>query len=78
MLPSGGLFKNKDKKGDKDKENRDANTPEQNGIDTEPQVISNAENEKSPKDKKEKSKVKPGYVCRFEINFYLDEKFHTL
>ncbi|XP_018563354.1 protein 4.1 homolog isoform X3 [Anoplophora glabripennis] len=56
VLPSGGLFKNKDKKGEKDKENRDANTPEQNGIDTEPQVIPTNENDKSPKDKKEKSK----------------------
>ncbi|KAJ8931592.1 hypothetical protein NQ314_015454, partial [Rhamnusium bicolor] len=58
VLPSGGLFGKKDKKGEKDKENRDVNTPEQNGIDNESQLNSSNENEKSPKERKEKSKAR--------------------
>lgn len=57
VLPSGGLFGKK--KDDKDKENRDANiTPERNG--TEPESQLNAaiiDKDKSPQDKKERSKV---------------------
>ncbi|KAI4468180.1 4.1 g protein [Holotrichia oblita] len=55
--PTGGVsvlppvFK-KDK--DKNKENKDANTPEQNGTDVD-QYNSSADNEKSPKDKRAKS-----------------------
>lgn len=56
VLPAGGLFGKK--KDDKDKENRDLNAPEQqNGTDSESQLNSSAENEKSPKEKKERSKV---------------------
>lgn len=56
VLPSGGLFGKK--KDDKDKENRDANiTHEQNGTESESQLNSSAESEKTPKDKKERSKV---------------------
>lgn len=47
VLPSGGLFGKKKDKDDKGKEN----VPEQNGTDT-----SSVENEKTPKDKKERSK----------------------
>lgn len=56
VLPSGGLFGNK-KKDDKDKENRDSNI-DQNGTENESQLNSSAENEKTPKDKKERSKVR--------------------
>lgn len=56
VLPSGGLFGKKDKKGEKDKENIDVNAPEQNGIDTESQLNSSADSDKSMK--KERSKVR--------------------
>ncbi|KAJ8926029.1 hypothetical protein NQ315_009884, partial [Exocentrus adspersus] len=65
VLPSGGgLFKSlRDKKGDKEKdknkENRDANAPEQNGIDNETQLNSSAENDTSPKKEKSKSPTFP-------------------
>lgn len=54
VLPSGGLFGKKKDKEDRDKEN---SVPDQNGTDNESHNISGAENEKSPRDKKEKSKV---------------------
>nr|CAH7720855.1 unnamed protein product [Callosobruchus chinensis] len=53
VLPAGGLFGKKDKK-EKDKENRDTNAPEQNGID-DSQTHSIAEDDKSPKKEKSKS-----------------------
>ncbi|KAG5888335.1 hypothetical protein JTB14_014566 [Gonioctena quinquepunctata] len=54
VLPAGGLL---GKKGDKDKENRDVNTPEQNGVD-DSQLNSSSKHEKSTPDKKERSKDK--------------------
>ncbi|XP_049817387.1 protein 4.1 homolog isoform X4 [Aethina tumida] len=56
VLPSAGLKKKE--KDDKDKEN---SAPDQNGTDTESQLNSSAENEKTPKDKREKSKS-PGFL----------------
>lgn len=55
VLPSGGLFgKKKDDKDKNNKENRDVNiTPERNGTEPESQQII----DKSPQEKKERSKV---------------------
>ncbi|KAK5648449.1 hypothetical protein RI129_003341 [Pyrocoelia pectoralis] len=59
VLPTGGLFGKKKEKDERDKENRDVNAMDQNGTDTESQLNSNVENEKTPKDK---DKVKsPGF-----------------
>lgn len=53
VLPTGGLFNKKDKE-DKDKENRDFNTPNQNGLDAnESQLNSSGDSDKL----KDKSKV---------------------
>lgn len=56
VLPSvGGLFNKK--KEDKDKENKDGNVPEQNGLESD-QLNSSAEMDRSPSEKKERSKVR--------------------
>ncbi|KAF5283298.1 hypothetical protein FQR65_LT13977 [Abscondita terminalis] len=60
VLPTGGLFGKKKEKDERDKENRDINAMDQNGTDTESQLNSSAENEKTPKDK-ERSKS-PGFL----------------
>ncbi|CAG9863989.1 unnamed protein product [Phyllotreta striolata] len=54
VLPAGSLFGKKSDK-DKDKENRDLNAPQQNGVD-ESQLNTTNESDKSPGDKKEKGK----------------------
>ncbi|KAB0803412.1 hypothetical protein PPYR_00382 [Photinus pyralis] len=59
VLPTGGLFGKKKEKDERDKENRDVNSMNQNGMDTEPQLNSNVDPEKTTK---EKEKVKsPGF-----------------
>nr|XP_023021915.1 protein 4.1 homolog isoform X2 [Leptinotarsa decemlineata] len=55
VLPAGGLL---GKKGDKDKENRDANALEQNGVED---MNASRESDKSPHDRKDKSKS-PGFL----------------
>ncbi|XP_072376683.1 protein 4.1 homolog isoform X1 [Diabrotica undecimpunctata] len=59
VLPAGGLFGKKGDK-DKDKENRDVNAPQQNGVD-ESQLNTSNESDRSPHDKKDKGKS-PGFL----------------
>lgn len=55
MLPSGGFFSKK--KENKEKENKDVNVPEQNGLENDSQLNTSAESDKFPAEKKERSKV---------------------